>query len=82
MFGEGDMVMVMKEVDGGVEIVKVKLLMIIMMDLWLNELRYVSLLNIMKVKKKFLEKKMLVDFGIMGEKRFKMLKVIGEFWMS
>ncbi|KAK4662957.1 putative electron transfer flavoprotein subunit [Podospora pseudopauciseta] len=74
-FGEGDMVTVTKEVDGGVETVKAKLPMIITTDLRLNEPRYASLPNIMKAKKKPLEKKTLADFGITGEKRLKTLKV-------
>lgn len=81
-FGEGDTVTVTKEVDGGVETVKAKLPMIITTDLRLNEPRYASLPNIMKAKKKPLEKKTLADFGITGEKRLKTLKVTGEFWMS
>ncbi|KAK3944763.1 Zn finger-containing GTPase activating protein for ARF [Diplogelasinospora grovesii] len=72
---EGDNVVVTKEVDGGVETVKAKLPMIITTDLRLNEPRYASLPNIMKAKKKPLEKKTLVDFGISGEKRLKIVKV-------
>ena len=77
-FGEGDMVSVTREVDGGVETIRAKLPMIITTDLRLNEPRYASLPNIMKAKKKPLEKKTLADFGITAEKRFKVLKVTGE----
>ncbi|KAK4041168.1 electron transfer flavoprotein subunit beta [Parachaetomium inaequale] len=74
-FGAGDTVSVTREVDGGVETVRAKLPMIITTDLRLNEPRYASLPNIMKAKKKPLEKKTLADFGISAEKRLKVLKV-------
>ncbi|KAH8752009.1 hypothetical protein F5883DRAFT_206855 [Diaporthe sp. PMI_573] len=74
-FGEGDSVSVTKEVDGGVETVKAKLPMVVTTDLRLNEPRYASLPNIMKAKKKKLEKKTLADFGITNERRLKVLKV-------
>jgi len=77
-FGEGDSVSVTREVDGGVETVRAKLPMIITTDLRLNEPRYASLPNIMKAKKKPLEKTTLADFGITGEKRLKVLKVTGK----
>ncbi|KAJ0166084.1 Electron transfer flavoprotein subunit beta [Colletotrichum tanaceti] len=74
-FGEGDSVSVTREVDGGVETVRGKLPMVITTDLRLNEPRYASLPNIMKAKKKPLEKKKLADYGIGVEKRLKVLKV-------
>lgn len=76
-FGEGDSVSVTKEVDGGVETVKAKLPMVVTTDLRLNEPRYASLPNIMKAKKKKLEKKTLADFGVTNERRLKVLKVMG-----
>ncbi len=76
-FGEGDSVSVTREVDGGAETVRAKLPMVITTDLRLNEPRYASLPNIMKAKKKPLEKKTLADFGITTEKRLKVLKVTG-----
>lgn len=79
VFKEGDMVEVTREVDGGVETLRAKLPMIITTDLRLNEPRYASLPNIMKAKKKKLEKKTLADYGIDGAPRLKTLKVIGEF---
>lgn len=81
-FGEGDMVTVVKEVDGGVETIRAKLPMIITTDLRLNEPRYASLPNIMKAKKKKLDKKTLKDFGLDNEKRLKVLKVTGKFVSS
>ena len=77
-FGEGDVVTVTREVDGGVETVKAKLPLIITTDLRLNEPRYARLPNIMKAKKKKLEKKTLADYGIDGTRRLKTLKVIGK----
>lgn len=68
-------VTVVKEVDGGVETVKAKLPMIITTDLRLNEPRYASLPNIMKAKKKPLEKKTLADYGLDVAPRLKTVKV-------
>lgn len=68
-------VTVVKEVDGGVETVKAKLPMIITTDLRLNEPRYASLPNIMKAKKKPLEKKTLKDYGLDEQPRLKTVKV-------
>lgn len=67
------------EVDGGAETLKAKLPMIITTDLRLNEPRYASLPNIMKAKKKPLEKKTLADFGVEDNRRLKTLKVTGKF---
>lgn len=77
-FGEGDSVTVTREVDGGVETLKAKLPMVITTDLRLNEPRYASLPNIMKAKKKPLEKKKLADFGLDTSARLKVLKVTGK----
>lgn len=81
---EGDVkVEVTCEVDGGVETVRGKLPMVITTDLRLNEPRYASLPNIMKAKKKPLEKMTLADFkGVAeaGKRRLKTLKVDGEFF--
>lgn len=76
-FGEGDAVSVTREVDGGSETVRAKLPMVITTDLRLNEPRYASLPNIMKAKKKPLEKKTLADFGITNDRRLKVVKVTG-----
>ncbi|KAI9795230.1 MAG: hypothetical protein M1833_007312 [Piccolia ochrophora] len=72
---EGDQVTVTREVDGGVETLRAKLPVIITTDLRLNEPRYASLPNIMKAKKKKLEKKSLKDYGVDGANRLKTLKV-------
>ncbi|KAF2107203.1 electron transfer flavo protein subunit beta [Lophiotrema nucula] len=72
---EGDSVTVVREVDGGVETLKAKLPMVITTDLRLNEPRYASLPNIMKAKKKPLEKKTLKDYGLDTAPRLKTVKV-------
>ena len=72
---DGDMVTVEREVDGGTDIVRAKLPMVITTDLRLNEPRYASLPNIMKAKKKKMEKKTLADYGVDGEARLKTISV-------
>ena len=71
---EGDSVLVTREVDGGLETVKLKLPAIITTDLRLNEPRYASLPNIMKAKKKPLDIKKPADFGVDVAPRLKVLK--------
>jgi len=61
---EGDHVSVTREVDGGLETVKLSLPAIVTTDLRLNEPRYASLPNIMKAKKKPLDVKLPADFGV------------------
>jgi electron transfer flavoprotein beta subunit len=78
---EAGTVEITHEVDGGVETLRAKLPMVITTDLRLNEPRYASLPNIMKAKKKPLEKKTLADLGIEDTRRLKTLKVTGTcFW--
>ncbi|KAF2015449.1 electron transfer flavo protein, beta subunit [Aaosphaeria arxii CBS 175.79] len=72
---EGEKVTVTREVDGGVETLRTKLPMVITTDLRLNEPRYASLPNIMKAKKKPLEKKTLKDYGLDAAPRLKTVKV-------
>merc|ERR1712225_104838 len=74
--GDGKGVTVEKEVDGGTETVKGVLPMIITADLRLNEPRYASLPNIMKAKKKKIEKMAAGDLGVDVGRRLKTLKVI------
>ncbi|BBC71384.1 electron transfer flavoprotein subunit beta [Altererythrobacter sp. B11] len=61
---EGDSVSVTREVDGGLETVKLTLPAVVTADLRLNEPRYASLPNIMKAKKKPLDVKTPADFGV------------------
>jgi len=60
---EGTSATVRREIDGGLETVKVNLPAVISADLRLNEPRYATLPNIMKAKKKKLAKKKLGDYG-------------------
>jgi electron transfer flavoprotein beta subunit len=69
-------------VDGGTETVRGRLPMVVTADLRLNEPRYASLPNIMKAKKKKIEKLSAADLGVSLERRLKTLKVIGEFVLS
>ncbi|HEX7748981.1 MAG TPA: electron transfer flavoprotein subunit beta/FixA family protein [Bordetella sp.] len=66
---------VTREVDGGLETIKVKLPAIVTTDLRLNEPRYVTLPNIMKAKKKPLETLTPADLGVDPAPRIKTLKV-------
>ncbi len=61
---EGDAASVTREVDGGLQTIKVKLPAVVTADLRLNEPRYASLPNIMKAKKKPIEEKTAADLGI------------------
>jgi electron transfer flavoprotein beta subunit len=72
---EGDSVTVKREVDGGLETVKLSLPAIITTDLRLNEPRYASLPNIMKAKKKQLDVKAPGDYGVDTAPRLKTHKV-------
>ena len=65
---------VTREVDGGLQTIEIKLPAIITTDLRLNEPRYASLPNIMKAKKKPLDKKSPADFGVDIAPRLKVLK--------
>jgi electron transfer flavoprotein beta subunit len=71
---EGENVLVTREVDGGLETVKLKLPAIITTDLRLNEPRYASLPNIMKAKKKPLDIKKPDELGVDVAPRLKVLK--------
>ena len=71
----GDSVSVTREVDGGLETVKLKVPAVVTTDLRLNEPRYASLPNIMKAKSKPLAQKTPADYGIDTTPRLKILKV-------
>jgi electron transfer flavoprotein beta subunit len=66
---------VTREIDGGLETIKVKLPAVVTTDLRLNEPRYVTLPNIMKAKKKPLEVLKPADLGVDAAPRIKTLKV-------
>ncbi|SHM54315.1 electron transfer flavoprotein subunit beta/FixA family protein [Rhizobacter sp. OV335] len=67
--------LVTREVDGGLETLKVTLPAVVTTDLRLNEPRYVTLPNIMKAKKKTLEVLKPSDLGVDVTPRLKTLKV-------
>jgi len=73
---EGDAALVTREVDGGLETLKLKMPLVVTTDLRLNEPRYPSLPNIMKAKKKPLEVKKPSDYGIDIAPRLKVLKTV------
>ncbi|MEZ5734568.1 MAG: electron transfer flavoprotein subunit beta/FixA family protein [Novosphingobium sp.] len=72
---EGDSVTVTREVDGGLETVKLAMPAVITTDLRLNEPRYASLPNIMKAKSKPLANKTPADYGVDTAPRLKTLNV-------
>ena len=61
---DGDSATVTREVDGGLQTIKVKMPAIVTVDLRLNEPRYASLPNIMKAKKKPMDEKTPEDYGV------------------
>ena len=66
---------VTREVDGGVETVRLKLPAVVTTDLRLNEPRYVTLPNIMKAKKKQMDIFKPADLGVDVTPHIKTLKV-------
>jgi electron transfer flavoprotein beta subunit len=72
---EGDSATVTREIDGGLETIKVNLPAIISADLRLNEPRYASLPNIMKAKKKPIDTMTPDDLGVDVTPRVTTLKV-------
>ncbi len=69
-----DTAVVTREVDGGLQTIELKLPAVVTTDLRLNEPRYASLPNIMKAKKKPLERKSPDDFGVDIKARLKVIK--------
>jgi len=61
---DADHATVTREVDGGMQTIKVKMPTIITVDLRLNDPRYASLPNIMKAKKKPLDERTPADYGV------------------
>ncbi|AKM08219.1 electron transfer flavoprotein subunit beta/FixA family protein [Pelagerythrobacter marensis] len=61
---DGESVTVKREIDGGLETVKLTMPAIVTTDLRLNEPRYASLPNIMKAKSKPLDTKSPADYGV------------------
>ncbi|MHB0771819.1 electron transfer flavoprotein subunit beta/FixA family protein [Bradyrhizobium sp. 5.13L] len=71
---EGSDFKVTREVDGGLQTVKLKGPAIVTTDLRLNEPRYASLPNIMKAKKKPIAEKTVADYGVDVAARLEVLK--------
>jgi len=65
---------VTREVDGGLQTVRVRLPAVVTVDLRLNEPRYASLPNIMKAKKKPLAEKTPADYGVEIAPRLEVVK--------
>jgi electron transfer flavoprotein beta subunit len=73
---EGDKAVVTREVDGGLQTIKVNMPTVITVDLRLNEPRYASLPNIMKAKKKPLDEKTPADYGVDVKNRLEIVKTV------
>jgi electron transfer flavoprotein beta subunit len=65
---------VTREIDGGLQTVKLKMPIVLTTDLRLNQPRYASLPNIMKAKKKPLDEKTPADLGVDVTPRLKVVK--------
>jgi electron transfer flavoprotein beta subunit len=64
-----------REIDGGLQTLKLKMPVVITTDLRLNEPRYASLPNIMKAKKKPIDEKTPADFGVEVKTHLEVVKV-------
>ena len=73
--GDGGALQVTREIDGGMETVGMKLPAVITADLRLNEPRYATLPNIMKAKKKKLDKMKPEDLGVEITEHLKIVRV-------
>jgi len=73
---DGDSAVVTREVDGGLQTIKVSMPTVITVDLRLNEPRYASLPNIMKAKKKPLDEKTAADYGVDVSNRLEIVKTV------
>jgi electron transfer flavoprotein beta subunit len=71
---ENEGVIVTREIDGGLQTVRLKPPAVVTTDLRLNEPRYASLPNIMKAKKKPIEEKSAADYGVDIAPRLDVLK--------
>ena len=71
---EGQTAIVTREVDGGLQTLKVQMPAVVTVDLRLNEPRYASLPNIMKAKKKPLDIISAEDFGVDVSPRLAVVK--------
>lgn len=72
---DGETLNLTREIDGGLQTLKLKMPAIVTADLRLNEPRYASLPNIMKAKKKPIDEKAPADFGVDIKQHLEVLKV-------
>ena len=72
----GDTATVTREVDGGLQNIKLSLPAVLTADLRLNEPRYASLPNIMKAKKKPLDTREPADYGVDITPRLELLSTV------
>ncbi|GAA0790277.1 MULTISPECIES: electron transfer flavoprotein subunit beta/FixA family protein [Pseudomonadati] len=72
---DGDNIVVTREIDGGLQTLKMPLPAVISVDLRLNEPRYASLPNIMKAKRKPLDVHSIADLGVTLKAHQTVLKV-------
>lgn len=77
----GEEVTVVREVDGGTETLRLRLPVVVTTDLRLNEPRYASLPNIMKAKKKRMEKVSMAELGVDEARRLKTVRVEGVYFV-
>ncbi len=73
---EGENAVVIREVDGGLQRISVKMPAIVTVDLRLNDPRYASLPNIMKAKAKPMAMKTPADYGVDVAPRLTVLKTV------
>ncbi|RST86146.1 electron transfer flavoprotein subunit beta/FixA family protein [Aquibium carbonis] len=71
---DGATARITREIDGGLQVLDLKMPAIVTTDLRLNQPRYASLPNIMKAKKKPLDEKSPADYGVEINARLKVLK--------
>ncbi|MFN3546824.1 MAG: electron transfer flavoprotein subunit beta/FixA family protein [Mesorhizobium sp.] len=71
---DGATARITREIDGGLQVLDLKMPAIVTTDLRLNQPRYASLPNIMKAKKKPLDEKSPADYGVEVKPRLKVLK--------
>ena len=73
---DGDSMNVTREIDGGLQNIKITMPAVVTTDLRLNEPRYASLPNIMKAKKKPIDASSPADLGVDVAPRVKTIKVV------
>ncbi len=73
--GAGEAI-ITREIDGGLQTLKVKMPLVVTTDLRLNQPRYASLPNIMKAKKKPLDERTPADYGADVKPRLKVIKTV------